>query len=302
VIVNRHTLLLLLLVPLIACSQQQDQKEQKDEKKPEPKKVRQAPGWDQPAFMCNLHDERINESSGIAASWLRKDFYFTHNDSGDGPRFFRFNQAGDVLDVFELKGAKAEDWEDMASVKLKDTSYLYFGDIGDNAEKRTSILVYRVREPEPGASSQLTDFDTYTIKYPDGPHNAEALMVNPRNGDIYIVTKTMKADSQVFKLAAPKGSGDYKMKEVGKLKLKNALVTAADVSADGERVIIRTYGAAYEFRWKTKFDDWPKSKPIELLTANETQAEAICYMTDGRTLVTTSEGMPCPVSVIRRKA
>ncbi len=34
-----------------------------------------------------------------------------------------------------------------------------------------------------------TGVDTLTLRYPDGPHDSEALMVDPRSGDLYVVVK-----------------------------------------------------------------------------------------------------------------
>ena len=35
----------------------------------------------------------------------------------------------------------------------------------------------------------LSDVETFTLQYPDGPRDAETLMVDPLSGDIYIVSK-----------------------------------------------------------------------------------------------------------------
>ena len=67
----------------------------------------------------------------------------------------------------------AVDWEDIAI----DGKTIYIGDIGDNAAVRPSIVVYRVTEPALTAKS--VNATTFTLRYPDGPHDAEALMVDP---------------------------------------------------------------------------------------------------------------------------
>ncbi len=59
---------------------------------------------------------------------------------------------GSDLGAFDIAGAFAFDWEDMAAGPGTDpaTSNLYFGDIGDNFSIRGGrITVYRVPEPEP---------------------------------------------------------------------------------------------------------------------------------------------------------
>ena len=107
----------------------------------------QGRAWAQPQELCTITDERVDESSGVAPSQLTAGVFFTHNDSGDKPRFFRFQKSGKVDGVYELKDAKATDWEDMASATVNGKPYLYFGDVGDNAESRSDVTIYRVPEP-----------------------------------------------------------------------------------------------------------------------------------------------------------
>src|SRR5690348_8892731 len=124
-------------------------------------------------------DPQITESSGIAASSFDDTFY-THNDSGDSARFFRVDAHGNTVAVYTLRGATNVDWEDMATgTDAAGHRVLYFGDIGDNDRKRSEIAVYQVPEPR-GASSDVT-WVRYRFAYPDGSHDAEALLVNPRD-------------------------------------------------------------------------------------------------------------------------
>ena len=69
---------------------------------------------------------------------------------------------------------------------------LYVGDIGDNASRRASIDVYRVPEPRVGAAASAPAA-RLRLRYPDGAHDAEALLVDPLRGDLVIVTKVLGA-------------------------------------------------------------------------------------------------------------
>jgi hypothetical protein len=261
--------------------------------------------WGQPEELCHLDSEEVNESSGIAPSTVAGGVYFTHNDSGDSARFFRFTRAGKVEGTYTLKGVEAEDWEDMASATVDGKGYLYFGDVGDNDEDRERVVVHRVTEPTSLGEQTLTEFESYTVKYPDSPHNCEALFVT-RNGDIWVVTKDPGGNSKVFVLPRPKGTGDYTFHHVANIAVDTAglngkYVTAGDVSPDNKYVVLRTYSAALEYKVPEKFEDWPKTEPLTVRTAPEIQGEAVCYSRDGRYLVTTSEFAPCPVSVVPLK-
>ncbi len=283
--------LLLLLLPALACHPAPTASEMPLQR-----------AFGKPLPLCALTDTRLDESSGVAPSVNQAGVWYTHNDSGDTSRFFRFKESGEVTGVFSLKGASAVDWEDMASASVDGTGWLYFGDIGDNLLVRKDIRVYRVAEPA-GEGRSLEGFDSYVLKYPDGSHNAEALMVRQDTGDVYVVTKSTGTTCGVYKLASPKASGTYTLAKVGDIKVGGAiegsrLVTAGDISPDGRHVAVRTYLAAYEFEAGSDFDAWVKGAPRSIKTAFEVQGEGIAYARDGRSLVTTSEGTPCPVSRI----
>ena len=172
-----------------------------------------------PAKLANIKNPAIDESSGLAASRLTPGVYWTHNDSGDGPFVYAFDTTGESRGVFRVSGAQARDWEDMAIGPGPEPgkSYLYLGDIGDNDEKRDEIVVYRVAEPalttatktssknKPGATAPA---EAIRLRYPDGKHDAETLLVHPTSGNLYIVTKVMLRNATVYEAAAPLTAGE----------------------------------------------------------------------------------------------
>lgn len=259
-----------------------------------------------PTRYVTLTDPRIDESSGLAPSLTVKNQFFTHNDSGDGPRFFRFDATG-VKAVYTLQGITAIDWEDMATAPVGGGKWVYLGDIGDNLRIRSNVLVHRVAEPKAVGDQTLSTFETYTITYPGGAVNAECLMVRPGVGDLYIVSKVDSGLSKVFKVPKPGGTGSFTAQLIGTLQVDttpkgsssnsaNRLVTGGAISPDGRWVVLRTLQGALEFRVPANFDQWPTVSPQRVPTASETQGEAITYDLAGQHLITTSEGSPCPVS------
>lgn len=258
--------------------------------------------WGPPQLLAELSSQEITESSGIAASPTASGVFYTHNDSGDTARFFRFDKSGKVTGEWSLEGVSAIDWEDMASARVGGKSYLYLGDIGDNLRRRNSISVHRVEEPT-GNSGSISPIETYTLKYPDAKRDCEALIVVPKTGDILLVTKARDNETVVYHVPAPRGSGTYTLKRVGNLKIDTGgfggkLVTAADASPDGRHVVVRTYSGAVEFQVDGQFLSWVKASPSSIRLPLEVQGEAICYSADGTALLTTSEGVPCPVSIL----
>jgi hypothetical protein len=281
-------------------------------------------GYNAPVHLANLENQSIKESSGIAASRQNSNILWTHNDSGDGPFVYAFDRQGKHRGVWRVAGAKAIDWEDMAvgPGPKRGQSYLYLGDIGDNSKNREEILVYRVTEPRitPSDSSssvknpRVTEItDVIRLKYPDGKHDAESLLVHPGSGDLYIITKIRGGSAGVYKLKAPLPlQGVSTLVRVGEVRLADMFVgwfTGADISPDGQRVVLCDYLSAGELiiskRTGIAFDEIWKGSPVPIEIGDyrgiRRQGEAICYSADGRALFATSEGSPCPLIELTRR-
>jgi hypothetical protein len=253
-----------------------------------------------PRTLASITDPRVTESSGVAPSQTFANIFYTFNDSGDTARFFQFDRKGKVLHVYNVRNARNVDWEDMASATIDAKPYLFFGDIGDNAGRRPSITVYRV--PEPRSGSTVRADQIYTLRYPDGSHNAETLLVHPKTGDITIVTKASLHPQGVYFLARPHGSGSWTLKKLADIEVNETmrsakLITGGAWSQDGRFVVLRTYLGAYEFSGADPLH-WFESDPTRIRTNLEMQGEGITYTLNGDALITTSEGSPCPVSEI----
>lgn len=102
----------------------------------------------------SFNTDLIHESSGLAASRQNANVLYTHNDSGDIARFFAVNTSGNLLGIYQLDGATATDWEDMAvgPGPVAGVNYVYLGDIGDNSSNRNgttrpNVAIYRTPEP-----------------------------------------------------------------------------------------------------------------------------------------------------------
>lgn len=266
-----------------------------------------------PRVLGTLQDAAVNESSGIVASRTTPGLYWTHNDSGDGPYIYALDEHGARRGTWRVKGASARDWEDIAAGPgpQPGVSYVYIGDIGDNREVRADIVVYRVKEPtiKPADSfstkqKPLATFDVEAIhlRYPDGAHDAEALLVHPKSGDLYIVTKVSFANAVVYKAAAPLNTtGPTTLERITELKVPSlfgGLITGGDISPDGTRVALCDYVDGYEMVLadaRASFDQvWQQPlTPVDL--GKRKQGEAIAYRLDGRALLATSEGNRAPV-------
>src|SRR5262249_7387635 len=106
-----------------------------------------------------VDSDAIFEASGLVASRAHSGVWWVHNDSGDSARVFAISSEGALLGTFQLAGASAQDWEDIAlgPGPKSGVDYLYLGDIGDNGEARENIVVWRLEEPAVEVASPVGD-------------------------------------------------------------------------------------------------------------------------------------------------
>ncbi|HEU0251511.1 MAG TPA: hypothetical protein VFR12_00680 [Pyrinomonadaceae bacterium] len=272
-----------------------------------------------PRTLTTLKDLSITESSGLVASRTTPGAYWTHNDSGDGPFIYSFDTQGRSLGVFRVTGAQAYDWEDMSigPGPQRGKSYLYLGDIGDNQEKRAEIVVYRVLEPTLAATSkpstkkrpQATQAaEAITLKYPDGKHDAETLLVHPTTGNIYIVTKVPLLNPVVYEAAPPFNAGKaITMRRIGEIRVPSlfgGVLTGGSVSPDGRRVAFCDYFSGYELVLPASANDFNeiwKQRMTSFDLGKRKQGEGIAYRLDGDAFIATSEGKGSAVIQVERR-
>jgi hypothetical protein len=196
-----------------------------------------------------------------------------------------------------LRGVRARDWED---IERGPRRTLWLADIGDNRSTRNlGVLVHEV--PEPTGPSATLAAVSYRLRYEDGPHDAEALLISPRTGRLLVVTKSL-AGGDVYQAPAALGAGAVNvLRRVGHVDVPE--VTAGDVSPDGTRVVLRNYTAAYE--WDVRGDDVAaalRARPARIALPGQPQGEAITYSRDGAALLISSEGVGQPVYRLDRLA
>lgn len=252
---------------------------------------RDAPPTSEAPFLAGarvgaLRTEAIREASGLAASALHAGTYWLHNDSGDEARLFAVDSTGALRATVRIAGARNRDWEDIA--RRADT--LFIADIGDNDAVHDAVDVYAVLEPRRLVDTLLTPLARHRLRYPDGPRDAEAFLVDPLTGDWFIVTKR-EPRAHLYWLAAARRSDSLLTLEriVGTLPLRR--VTAADVSPDGSEVLLKTYDAV--FHWKRVGEELLAltlfRPPTPLPYRPEPQGEAIAFSATGDAYLTVSE-------------
>lgn len=221
------------------------------------------------------------EASGIAVSRTTPNVLWSHNDSRDGPRLYAFSPDGTDLGVFSVPGGFALDWEDMAAGPGPDGTgaYLYAGDIGDNFSIRDGVIaIHRVEDLDPSTmDGAFPRSDPIPLVYPDGPHNAEALFVDPIDPAVYIVTKT-KDVAQVFRGPLDITGEQTEMQLVASVPLGDE-VSGADISADGSIIAFRGYRTVWMWYRAPgqSIGDALAVTPCEAPSPDERQGEAVAF-------------------------
>lgn len=252
-----------------------------------------------PEILGHLTTDKIREASGIASSIPLKGFYWTHNDSGNKPEVYLLNSKGVLVSTIKLDGVSNRDWEDIAEGigPVKGKSYVYVGDIGDNAAIRKHIRIYRFPEPEkiPGEQATITP-DVLTLKFPNGPRDAESLMIDPISKQIYIVSKREKEVSLYKTKQLFFKDGDKVVLEK-LIKLPYSWVTSGDISKDGHHIVIKTLTTIYYWhRNSNESVEDAMAKPAkELAYVVEKQGEGITITPNNDGYVTISEGKNAPI-------
>ena len=265
--------------------------------------------FEPPRAVTTVTAPDLTESSGVAPSGHSTASWWTHNDSGNPAELYHFDLDGQVLGRHPVPGVENRDWEDIAAGPCPGTDEpcLYVAEIGDNKKRYPWVAVYAVREPSADAADDqpAAVVATWRARYPRGARNAEALLRDPLTGLLYLVTKDGSGLCEVYRFPATPSENPGLLTQVASVQLEGdsesmRKATGGDWSADGRRVVLRTYQVAWE--WDVHTDDreahWSDTPRRAWLSVEE-QGEAVSYTPDYG-LITTSEGQPMPVNAVPR--
>ncbi len=239
--------------------------------------------------VCQITDQRLEELSGLASNG---DEWFGVNDSDNGRIEIQVMDRGCEITRVVTADNNPFDVEDLA---LAPDGTLWLADTGDNSKTRETVALHAV---SPDGTARL-----YRLTYPDGKHDAEALLLDG-GGVPYIVTKEPLGSPLVYR---PTGNLDESaptpLEKVGKVPISGTdtpggplqssvvtrVVTGGAMSHDGKVAALRTYTDAYLF--PVVGGDLAKAlqaDPVRIPLPNEPQGEAVAFDPDG-TLLSASE-------------
>lgn len=181
-------------------------------------------------------DQRVVESSGLAVSGYDDGVLWTHNDSSYGPHLYAIGPDGQGLAQVTLPGAQARDWEALAPGRGSGGEpELWIGDIGNNQGLWPTLEILRINEPESFTDAEVS-WQSFEFRYPDGRHNAEALLLDPTDQGLFVVPKN---GAGVY--AAPAEPDPNSINELTRIADAPRGVTDGAFSPDGTRVALVGY-------------------------------------------------------------
>jgi hypothetical protein len=250
-----------------------------------------------PTTRCQITDPALAELSGLV---VVGEQMLALNDGGEQLAVHLLDGACQVVEV-RTADIDPYDPEDLA---VGADGIVWLADTGDNAGDRPTVALLALR---PDGSTSV-----YRVSYPDGPHDAEALLVAP-DGTPYIVTKEILGASGVYRpVSALVEGATVALAEVAAVNMTltgtpggpvgqagQLLVTGGAVSSNGRHVALRTYTDAYV--WPLTGSDVAAAlatPPERIPLPDSPQGEAISFSADNLSLVVASEGLPSDVTVV----
>lgn len=225
----------------------------------------------------------ITETSGIADSKTVANSLWAHEDSGKPPQLYLIGHDGKVTKKIYLKGVVNRDWEDMAAAN----NNLYLADIGDNTKAYSEYKIYVVPEPTPDVDT-IKNVTEIKFCYPDGSHDAEAILVDPQTKDIYIITK-QDNPAHIYKLTYPFSAALNTATAAGNLTYSG--VVSAALSPDEKEILVKTYTNVYHYKRKANesIEQALQQNFTTLPYSIEPQGEAITFSNANTGFFTLSE-------------
>jgi hypothetical protein len=251
-----------------------------------------------PVTVCTATDHRLIGLSGLIVTGTGFISISDSNVDKSAIRVFFLDKHCRYLRSISYPTA-AYDPEDVARGR---DGTLYVADIGDNDSRRSSIAVWRI-------APSSTRPHIYRYRYPDGAHDAEAMLLSGDDTPIFVTKEVGRSGVYVPARAADPSGRPVPLKKVGTFApqvtgtanpfgiIGNLVVTGAAMTSDRSRVALRTYSDAYE--WEVPHGDVvaaiTSGTPHVIPLPNEPQGESIAYSTDGTHLYTVSDQEVHPV-------
>ncbi|WP_344274265.1 hypothetical protein [Actinomadura napierensis] len=198
------------------------------EQAPSPSPAATSTAAPHPAFRSG-----VAAPAAMVAGVVHPDIWWTVASGTAGSRLYALDGKGRTRAAYTLTGAPVGRWDAITIVKNgSGESGLFIGDL--SAGRAGTLLLHRVAEPKALTGGALP-VKSFKVKYPDGGHRGAALLADPSETRIYIITRDSTA-AGVFALPGVLGPSTNALTRLRTLPFP---VRGGDFAQDG-RLVLKT--------------------------------------------------------------
>ncbi len=242
--------------------------------------------------------KKLDENSGMVH--ISDSTIWMINDSGGADKIYQVNFKGELLKEFIVDNAKNKDWEDLAVDK---GGNVYIADTGNNSNRRKNLVIYKIPNPEIEKGKKI-EAQKIELSFPEQKKfppkkknlkfDTEAIFNNM--GNLYLITKNrahpFDGEALIYKVPAMKGR--HKAQLIGSFtpckEYATCRITSADISPDGEKIVLLSYGKLWVFTEFTE-DNFTRGKLRFIDLEATTQLESVCFLNDTTLLLSDEQNV-----------
>lgn len=200
-------------------------------------------------------------------------------DAGNKNHLYGLDTEAKIAKNLEIENVQNIDWEDLTS---DNDGNIYIGDFGNNSKKRKNFAIYKVINPENANQKTTAEVITFSLPKDMKSEDFEAFFLH--NNAFYMFSKDNKK-CELIKV--PNEIGDHEAIYVSKMKLKGkgTKVTSADISDDGNTVVLLNHDKLWKLS-NFESDDFFSGTIKSVEFDHNSQKEGINFIGNNRVLIT----------------